>query len=85
MIPATTIDIQDGQDIIQFNLSEVDIGTYQNIQNMSLTLSIDSDQSSLNLETLRNNTSTSIENTGNTQIIGLKFQKIGDHLRALET
>jgi len=61
IIPATTIDIQDGQDIIQFDLSNVDIGEYQNIQNILLTLHIDSDQSSLDLETLRNDTTTSME------------------------
>lgn len=84
-VPATTIDIQDGGVIIQFDLSKVDIGAYQDIQNMFLRASIWTDQPTIAMQTVWNTTETSIGQVEMTQMLTLGFDRIQDNLRKIQT
>jgi len=55
-IPATTIDIQNEQNIIQFDLSSINTGDFDKIKNMTLHIDINTKEESLDMDTLRNST-----------------------------
>jgi hypothetical protein len=55
-IPATTIDIQDGKYIMQFDLNGISTDNYSNIKNIRLHTNIDTKDESIDMDTLRNTT-----------------------------
>lgn len=73
VIPATTIDIQEGKSIIQFDLSDVDIGNYTNIQNIDLRMNIETQEKTVDIETLRNSITTSIEQPSSTNMLTIQL------------
>lgn len=84
-IPATTIDIQEGKSIIQFDLSNVDIGNYTNIQNIDVRMNIETQEQSIDMETLRNNITTSIGQPSITNTLFLQFWNTAKNTRTVNT
>lgn len=84
-IPATTIDIQEGKSIIQFDLSDVDLGNYSDIQNIDLRMNIETQKQTIDMETLRNSTTTSIGKQDITNLISLQLWKTAEKIRTVNT
>lgn len=82
-IPATTIDIQEGKSIIQFDLSDVDLGNYSDIQNIDLRMNIETQKQTIDMETLRNSTTTSIGKQDITNLISLQLWKTAEKIRTV--
>lgn len=82
-IPATTIDIQEGQNIIQFDLSQVEIGKYSDIQNIDLRMDIPTEAQTIYMDTLRNTITTSIGQPESTNMIHIPLSKDGEDMRTI--
>ena len=83
-IPATMIDIQDGKKILQFDLSDIDTGRYDSIENIAIHMAMVTKKHSIDMETLRNNTRTSIGQTNVMLTLGLNMRKKGENIRDVD-
>ncbi len=81
-IPATTIDIQEGENIIQFDLSEVDIGNITDIQDIDVRMDIETQKHVIDMETLRSSTATNIGQQDN--ILSLQLRETTDNTRTID-
>ena len=84
-IPATTIDIQNEQNIIQFDLSSINTGDFDKIKNMTLHIDINTKEESLDMDTLRNSTINFLWQTNEAQNLTLHIKNTEKNIRTIDT